>query len=965
MSEQKGPTADELKKLVLLHDVAAGVMKLEKRGAEWWACCPFHGEDTPSFKISEHKGCEVFHCLSGETRVPTWNGTFPIRDLAGKTVRIMNRVGQWVDAPFFSFGMQPLWNIKLSRNGVSKNLRATAEHRWFVKAGVRRCTEREVTTEHLKVGQRLASVFPRCSIATVRPSPFGIAAGFVFGDGMAHEYGSVAQFCGDKDQALLPYFSQCHTAKYGDVTKAFDLPLFFKTKPSIDECATYLYGWLSGYFAADGCVCEEGSASLSSANIENLEFARLVATRLGIGTYGIRTTQRIGYGIAVTPLYSMTFLSSSLRENFFLVPEHRCRFLNVKKQYERKQWSVVSIEPSETEEVFCAVVNDGHAFVLEDNLLTGNCFGCGKSGSVVDFIELHEHLTTAEAFKRLNELADPNASWRAEAKRVQEAFPSLVEKTKIVKTLSWWKSKEDALFKNNDAMNYLTEVRGVTAETARLLHLGYVSSTNGHISEENESCRDKGWLCFPRVVGDKIVAVKMRSIVAKEFVQIAGMDAKALFNTETINALEPVFVTEGEFDAAIMEQAGFRAVSIPNATTKITPEWKVILKSAASVILAGDNDGKAGSDKMRLLLNELGENTHLILWPNGAKDANDFFREQCKRDIDVFTRKVNELVEQARTTPVEGFMSLIQRLRTTSGTDGANDPYRLHFAIPEIDAMAYIPVDAGYCIFYSTYTGSGKTVFTTQVILEEALRGEVVVVYSPELSGSSYLALVATQMLPERHLNRSMVVTQADYMATADALDKTCPNGNPFQFYLGHTMPGDDPLVFIESTLKIIRPTRFVIDTFSCIVTQKNNEPIHVAEKHAAEVLEQLGKKYGCLFIIVGQSNKEADELKEKRRDSHGTLRHSRVLQDKAHAIFLLHRKKKEDATDQNDLLETATILKMEKNRTAGPGAQQIYLEYVRDRSRFFKQTLTRTDQSAKMQPASSSDQNQTPEEMY
>src|ERR1019366_2823159 len=113
MSDQKGPSADDLKRMVLLHDVASGVMKLEKRGAEWWGNCPFHGEDTPSFKISEHKGCEVFHCLAGETRVPTWNGTFPIRDLAGKTARILNRVGQWVNAPFFSFGMQPLWNIKL------------------------------------------------------------------------------------------------------------------------------------------------------------------------------------------------------------------------------------------------------------------------------------------------------------------------------------------------------------------------------------------------------------------------------------------------------------------------------------------------------------------------------------------------------------------------------------------------------------------------------------------------------------------------------------------------------------------------------------------------------------------------------------------------------------------------------------------------------------------------------------
>jgi len=569
------------------------------------------------------------------------------------------------------------------------------------------------------------------------------------------------------------------------------------------------------------------------------------------------------------------------------------------------------------------------------------CFGCGKGGDIIAFIELHEKLSAADAFKRLRELAGPNTAWREEAKKVQETFKSMVEAPKVVLPLASWAPKEAALLRDAAAMKYLTEVRGVGEATIRALHLGYVPSTKGRISEENESCRDKGWICFPRIVGDKITAVKMRSVVCKEFVQITGMDGKALFNTETINALEPVFVTEGELDTAIMEQADFRAVSIPNATAKITPEWKVILKKAPMVILAGDNDGKAGSDKMKLLLSELGENTFLILWPDGAKDANDFFRDKCGRDIEVFKQKVNELVTLSQTTPVEGFMSLIQRLRTAAGTDGANDPFRLHFAIKEVDEMAYVPVDAGYVVFYSTFSGTGKTVFTTQVVLEEAQRGETVVVFSPELSGTSYLALVAAQVLTERNLNRSMVITQDDYIATADKLDKTCPNGNPFQYYLGHALQGDDPLKFIESTLKVIRPSRFVIDTFPCVVQQKGNEPFVIAEGRTAEALEALGKKYNCLFIIVGQSNKEAEDIKEQRRDSHGVLRGSRVLTDKAHAIYLLHRKKKEDATDQKDTLETATVLKMIKNRTAGPGYQQIYLEYVRDRSRFFKQDKT------------------------
>lgn len=578
------------------------------------------------------------------------------------------------------------------------------------------------------------------------------------------------------------------------------------------------------------------------------------------------------------------------------------------------------------------------------------CHGCGKGGDVITFIELHERLSPADAFKRLRELAG-NTQWREEAAKVQATFKNVADKPKTVLPIVGWERKEAALFSHPEALAYLTDVRKLNVETIKTMRFGFTQSIKGLIiakgvdekSEEGiaeiERIRNGGWVCMPRIVGDKIVAVKFRALAAKAFSQIAGMDPKALYNVGSINALEPVFVTEGEFDASVFVQAGFCAVSIPNANTKLTPEWKTILKNASYVVLAGDNDGKAGSDAMRTFLNELGENTYLLLWP-GEKDANDYFRNVCDSNIDTFRDKVNELVEVARSTPVEGFMSLIQRLRTSVGTDGENDKNRLHFAIPALDKMAYVPVeDAGYVIFYSTYSGTGKSVFTTQVMLDEAKLGQTVVVYSPELSGSSYLALVAAQTLPERQINRSLVVTQADYIATADRLDKPCVDGSPFQYYLGHVLPGNDPLAFIESTLKVIRPTRFVVDTFPCIVVRQKGESMVDAEGRTAESLSALGKKYGCIFIIIGQSNKEAEDIKEKRRDSHGVLRGSRVLYDKAHAIYLLHRKRKEDATNQDDLLEAETLVKMEKNRTSGPGAQQIFLQYVRKESRFYLQT--------------------------
>ena len=113
-----------------------------------------------------------------------------------------------------------------------------------------------------------------------------------------------------------------------------------------------------------------------------------------------------------------------------------------------------------------------------------------------------------------------------------------------------------------------------------------------------------------------------------------------LFNAATIDYLEPVFLVEGELDALTLEQAGFRAVSLPNATYQPTPADKDLLLSAEYVVLAGDND-EAGKKAMEKLWREMKEPASFLLqWPAGIKDANEFFLETCKGSMSVFRTKI-------------------------------------------------------------------------------------------------------------------------------------------------------------------------------------------------------------------------------------------------------------------------------------------------------------------------------------
>lgn len=374
--------------------VASQFMQLKRVGRRWVGLCPFHGEKTPSFSINADQG--LYYCLAGETRVLTWEGVREIRDLAGGTHRILTEKGQWVDAPFRSFGVQPLMRVTLTRNRQVKVVHATPEHRWFVRGDRRLRHER--TTSELRAGDGLTWTFPQNRTRHLAAlSPFGIAHGIAYGDGTRFGPAVCVDLHGDKDRQLLRWFSE--SRRYEQVrpngqpfTKVLDLPLFFKELPSLDESSTYLAGWLAGYLAADGHVAKDGTVSLNSADREALEHVRMVCLRLGIGTYGITEQVRRGLGSADSSLYRVHLINEDLDERFFLVDEHRERFAKADKQWSRRGWVVRSVEPTDrVEEVFCAEVEGTHSFALEDNILTGNCFGCQAKGDTIRLVQELQH----------------------------------------------------------------------------------------------------------------------------------------------------------------------------------------------------------------------------------------------------------------------------------------------------------------------------------------------------------------------------------------------------------------------------------------------------------------------------------------------------------------------------------------------------------------------------------------------
>ena len=52
---------DDLINRVYIVEVVDSRVPLKKKGQDYWACCPFHGEKTPSFKVSPTK--QFYYCF--------------------------------------------------------------------------------------------------------------------------------------------------------------------------------------------------------------------------------------------------------------------------------------------------------------------------------------------------------------------------------------------------------------------------------------------------------------------------------------------------------------------------------------------------------------------------------------------------------------------------------------------------------------------------------------------------------------------------------------------------------------------------------------------------------------------------------------------------------------------------------------------------------------------------------------
>lgn len=623
---------DEARQRHNLSDVIGRHTVLKKRGArEVVGLCPFHSERTPSFEVNDAKG--TYHCFAGETGVITYEGTRPIRELSGGWHRLLTTGGEWVYAPVRSFGRQRLWKINLSRNGVHKTIRATDGHEWLVRGRISK-----LRTDKLRAGMRLQAVFPKKHNLSLDPD--GVRHGIVFGDGTLTPDCAVVDLHGDKIGDLLPWFPYHPTWEGArqegqKLIRVRGLCPLMKQLPDSSASPAYIAGFLAGYIATDGHVAKDGSVMLDCRDAETLEAVRTLCHKIGVGSYGVRRHMRVGYGSEPSPICRVNFPAGQICRDLMLRPTALARLNASPKKFARLRWRVESVGPTDdVEEVFCAKVLGTHSFAIEDNILTGNCHGCGAGGDAIRFLMEKEGMRFTEAVEWLLGDSLPVISEAERTRRRQQSEAELAARIELARSI--WARSVPA---DSTPAEVYARSRGIIMPLPPTVR--FVMTPRWRNEETGEVGPDHpAMACALQDVTGRLVGVQCIFLAdggRRKFERVRpdGTKAKAKLTFGVVvgstfrigPGARHILLCEGPEDGLTLRQeAPDKTVWVSCGTAMLSQVG--IPSHIDSITLAGDNGtaGRKAVDDATAAYMKLGMSVNAIFPDEGFKDWNDQLR---------------------------------------------------------------------------------------------------------------------------------------------------------------------------------------------------------------------------------------------------------------------------------------------------------------------------------------------------
>jgi DNA primase catalytic core len=120
---------------------------------------------------------------------------------------------------------------------------------------------------------------------------------------------------------------------------------------------------------------------------------------------------------------------------------------------------------------------------------------------------------------------------------------------------------------------------------------------------------------------------------------------RGVFNGIAARTSQTLFIAESIFDAMALWQAGFKNVIALYGTGGWTADHEKLLREngTTEIYLCLDNDdaGRTATAQLKEKLATLIKTVHVIQWPEGVKDAGDFFLSRSPADFEALVKAAN------------------------------------------------------------------------------------------------------------------------------------------------------------------------------------------------------------------------------------------------------------------------------------------------------------------------------------
>jgi len=457
------------------------------------------------------------------------------------------------------------------------------------------------------------------------------------------------------------------------------------------------------------------------------------------------------------------------------------------------------------------------------------------------------------------------------------------------------------LLKTKTALKYLFD-RGRSIESIKQFKLGYTTRYKDE------------WIVIPSYEDNVPKLLKLRNISKEpsneKYIREKGSKS-ILFNGDVINEYENIIITEGEFDAMALIEAGFpNVVGTTGGAGTLLPEWYDKLLYVQKIIVCFDSD-KVGQKAARdVWAKRLGTGRVWNLMLPDNEDIDSFLLKNSKED---FENLLNE-VKQFKVDGISSLKDTLYDMYKISNEEGEEEVFKLPW-----DCINKL-VDGGLHRSRLTVVGGvpgvGKSSYCLQICYYFAKTYDLPCLYFCLEMPKTSLAVKIIQL--ENDITKNEI-RYGDALIYATQIEEL-----PIYFGYDSRITPEKFFMTMEECVRRYGIELFVFDNLQLCIRSDKESDISKASK----IFKQITMDLNIMGILISQPRK----MNNDSNITYDILKGSSSIPADADEVLLLHRLRAQ-GTNTDTSFSPETYVIADKERFSGGGRR--VLKMVGEKSRF------------------------------